>query len=208
LDLKSARGKKSGISTTENQNTQNTSASKDEEEFQPIYVNDEVINKPRTYHITSYMSIDAQYSMIKVYEDMMRRRLGILYPQRIEQAPIISAEAFYALCYSASSDEMPLNERNELIEKKIKKMSRYVEEGVRLLDMIDEYVLDNEKIANFHQETAVASAAAAARRNSNASRRSSIAHFVSSSKYAARHSDPLSIYTKWVNAWNKEYNTQ
>jgi hypothetical protein len=183
----------------------------EEEDFHPIYVNDEIINKPRTYHITSFLSIDAQYSMIKVYEDMMRRRLAILYPHRLNSAPIISAEAFYALCKdeSAELNEKSLNDRNELIERKIKKMSKYVEEGIKLLDVIDTYVTDAEKLDAWQKSNEAAAKAAMLRRESIVSRRSSVAASVSSSKYnVSRASDPLVMYTKWVNAWNKEYNNR
>lgn len=178
-------------------------------DYTPIYVNNEIINKPRTHHIIAMLSCDAQYAMIKVYEDLMRRRLACLYsPHRMNTAPTISADAFYNQINSetmqAMMADLTQSERNELIEKKIKRMSGIVEEGVRLLDIIDEYVTDKSKFNGFSnaQDT---SNLFSNRRASISSRKSSIISLTSSKMVAPRHNDPLTMFTKWVNSWNKEY---
>ena len=142
------------------------------------------------------MSRDAQYSMIKVYEDMMRRRLKILYPQRIQTAPDISMEAFYGLCSDSMEQMSELTrefKHQELIENKIKKMSNFVEEGIQLLDFIDEHLLDYEKTDSFEE-------------TNNDKRNSICSQSRGSSISAMGRGDPLTLYIRWVNAFNKEYN--
>ncbi len=147
----------------------------------------------------------------------MRNRLAYIYRTKHLQAPTISILPFYAL---ANNDPSIMNnsnisvlERTEIIEHKMSKVSQFIEAGIKILDMIDGYLSDEEKINSLH-ETYNNNINHNSVTNLSTGRRSSILSTASSislntnsntnNSIKMAKNDPLSAYTKWVNLWNRQ----
>ena len=104
----------------------------------------DLCSQPKSHHLTAMLSTDAQYAMIKVYEDMMYQELATLVPD-IEQIPRISSARFSTCSsmrnssHSISSTEyqrVKIENDNEEKERRKVKVSHFIEGAMKILDAI------------------------------------------------------------------------
>lgn len=144
--------------------------------------------KPKQPRFTANLSVDAQFAMLKTYEDLLREELCQLYPN----LDVARTPSFLFKSATANKDDLQLlTERSEYVgetnraqsefsvttafRNKIK-ISHFIETSMKILDIIREYRKENKDKINLVDD------------------------------YDAEDlQNPLNIFNEWVNMWNNEF---
>ena len=90
---------------------------------------DEFCSKPKYPRFIAYLSVDAQFAMVKAYDDTLRAELYSIYPQ-IEVIPRTSSARFMP---DFKPKQFDINEDDKL------KISHFIQSAMIILDIILEF---------------------------------------------------------------------
>lgn len=159
----------------------------------------ELCSQPKQNHLTSLLSVDGQYSMIKVYDELIYEELIKFYPSMISLPRITSPRTLRSPTISTSSDSssssnedsMKQGSENDFSENRKHKVSNFISIAMKILDIINL----QKKIRNQQQKN-----------QTDASITPRRLLFSGESISSEIDEDPIDMYLKWVNLWNKEFN--
>ena len=144
---------------------------------------EELCDKPKYPRFIAYLSVDAQFAMLKAYEDTLYQELYSLYPH-VDVIPKTSSPRFIASQSTNNNyndsffKQKNSGEQFNVTEEEKIKISHFIESAMKILDYVREYKKSKAK-KEFYKEN--------------------------DSEEENEDKTPLSIYIQWIKLWNREF---
>ena len=190
-------------------------------------VNENVLNdiceQPKSHHLTSSLSTDAQYATLKVYEDLMHQRITTLFPH-LDYLPRVSSARFSkssvttnstsvsskisSISGSVNSSKMsvrPLG--SESIEEYRKlRVTHFIESAMKLIDVIVKF----QKRKLLHKTSSLEATESSKKETSTTITYPVLGRLVNLSNTSSvlEEEDIIETYLKWMDLWNKYLDEQ
>ena len=182
-------------------------------------INENVLNdiceQPKSHHLTSSLSTDAQYATLKVYEDIMHQRIKALFPHldylprvssaRFSKSSVNTSSTSASKISSISSDKSSVNsskqnksqvEFSDEIRKT--KVTHFIESAMKIIDAMD----------HFHRRK-ILNASSSDYSQTQTSSFPVIGRVVNlTNPGLLEEEDIIETYLKWIDLWNKYLDEQ
>ena len=178
----------------------------------------DICEQPKSHHMTSFLSIDAQYATLKVYEDIMHRELVALFPH-LDYLPRVSSARFSkssastsnASVISSSTDKtsstgstkQPRQPQVEFAvaqdqdEHRKLKVTHFIESAMKIIDAMECF----KKKRNYVRSSFVLP-------DKLTSSFVFIGRSLTNTTGMLEEEDIIETYLKWIDLWNKYLDEQ
>jgi hypothetical protein len=179
----------------------------------------EIFEQPMSHHLTSYLSTDAQYATLKVYEDQMHARLTSLFPHQ-GYLPRVSSARFSKSSHTTSSISAgggdgsskvnsTLNNSNSDEYRRFE-VTYLIESAMKIIDTMGNFQRRKLNTLKASSLTAVETTSSIAYNNNSnylvLDREVSMRNVAASSNL--KEEDIIAKYSKWIDLWNKYLDEQ
>ncbi len=100
---------------------------------------DEIFEQPKSRHLMSSLSTDAQYATLKVYEDQMHARITSLFPH-LGFLPRVSSARFSKSSHTTTSSKVDSTSNGSNSNEYHRfKVSHFIESAMKIIDAMDNF---------------------------------------------------------------------